>query len=120
MKLAAGAAEVDVNGPRGSYLYVHLFVFKTLAGAKALTPSFLAGTRLRTSLQRPSGAPGEQGEASSQPYGHRNSALSYRYAFRQQNVLAYVELDGRKGKYSLADAVTVAAAADARIQAALQ
>jgi hypothetical protein len=118
MSLASGTAELDLAGARGSFLYVHVFVFRTLAGAQSLTGRFLSSTRLRTVLGRPSGAPGQQGQGSSQAYGSRQR--SYRFAFRESNVLAYVELDGPQAKYSLSRAVQVAALTDARIRAALR
>jgi hypothetical protein len=117
MRLAAGTAELDVVGRAGTFLYVHVFVFKTLAGAELLTPTFLSSTRLGMASGQPSGAPGQQGEASSQPYGSRQ--VSYRYAFRDDNVLSYVELDGPRGKYSRARVTRLAAIEDQRIRAAL-
>ena len=118
MRTASGTAELSVTGRRGAYLYVHVFVFKSLAAARSLASDFLSSTRLSRTLSTPSDAPGDQRAASSAPYcAHR--CLSYRYAFRNQNVLSYVELDGRRGRYSLADAVRVAQMTDARIRHAL-
>jgi hypothetical protein len=116
-RLAAGTAELDVVGMRGSFIYAHVFVFRTLAGAISLTGTFLSSTRLRIHSGQPSGAPGQLGEASSQSYGRRQ--MSYRYAFREANVLAYVELDGPRGRYSPAQAAQVAAITDRHIRAAL-
>ena len=118
MRSASGTAELDVTGPRGAYLYVHAVVFKSLAAARALASAFLASTGLNHKLSPPSDGPGDQRVASSQPYC-THACLSYRYAFRDQNVLAYVELDGSRGKYSLADAIRVAQLTDARIRHAL-
>lgn len=117
IRLASGTAELDVIGPSQTFLYVHVFVFRSLSGAESLTPAFLKATRLRTGLSSPSGAPGQQGEGSSQSYGRRQ--VSYRYAFRESNVLSYVELDGPGSRYSLAQAVRVAAAVDGHIRATL-
>jgi hypothetical protein len=117
-RTASGTAELGAMGRRGTYLYVHVFVFKKLAAAKSLASAFLASTRLNRTLAPPSDAPGDQRAASAAPYcAHR--CLSYRYAFRDQNVLSYVELDGPRGKYSLADAVRVAQMTDGRIRHAL-
>lgn len=117
-RLASGTAELDAVGRNGSSLYVHVFEFKSLSGAASLTATFLGSTRLGTLRDRPSGAAGQQGEASSQPYD-RHRGMSYRYAFREQNVLSYVELDGPRGRYSLADAIRVATSVDRHIKAAL-
>jgi hypothetical protein len=116
-RLASGTAELDAVGRNGTFLYAHAFEFKSQAGAQSLTGVFLSATRLRTALGRPSGAPGQEGEASSQPYGRRQ--MSYRYAFRDHNVLSYVELDGPRGKYSVAEAVRLATLQDQHIRAAL-
>lgn len=116
-KLLRGAAEFDAVGSSGRSLYAHVFVFQTLAGAQSLAPTFLASNRLNGSASLPSGAPGEQQQASTQSYG--GGDVSYRYAFREQNVLSYIELDGPRGKYSIADAVKIASAEDRRIRAAL-
>jgi hypothetical protein len=115
-RLASGAAELDVMGSSGTFLYVHVFEFKSLAGAESLADTFVGSTRLGHSQGRPSGAPGEQGEASSKPYGR--GQVSYRYAFRDGNVLAYVELDGPQARYSLSSAIHLARIAHRRIQAA--
>ncbi len=117
LKLAAGAAELSLTTPAGSQLYTQLFVFKTLSGARSLTSTFLARTRLGHPDQPGSGTPGEQGQASLQAYGHGD--VSLRYAFREQNVLCLVELDGPRGTYGLSDAITVAATADRQITSAL-
>lgn len=117
MRRASGTAELDVAGRRGTFLYAHVFVFKTLAGARSLTSTFLNSTRLGRTLSQPSGAPGQARMASSQPYGEHRQ-LSYRYAFRDGNVLAYVELDGPKHRYSLAQVVGVATTVDHYIRAA--
>lgn len=117
-RLASGTAELNAVGRNGASLYVHVFEFKSLSGARSLTATFLRSTRLGTVHGRLSGAPGQQGEASSQPYGQRRG-MSYRYAFREQNVLSYVELDGPRGRYSLAAAIHVATFVDRRIKAAL-
>jgi hypothetical protein len=113
-RLASGAAELDVVGLGGTFLYVHVFEFRSLAGAESLADTFLSSTRLGDPQSQPSGAPGEQGEGSSKPYGH--GQVSYRYAFRDGNVLAYVELDGPRARYSLSKAIHVAALADQRIR----
>jgi hypothetical protein len=118
LRLASGTAELDVIGRPGTFLYAHVFEFRSLAGAESLTRTFLSATALGTDRGRPSGAPGQQGAASSQPYGHHRE-MSYRYAFRDQNVLAYVELDGPRGRFSLDDALRGAAIVDRHIQAAL-
>ena len=118
-RLASGTAELDAVGRNGAALYVHVFEFKSVAGARSLTATFLGSTRLGTIQSRPSGAPGQEGASSSQPYGRRRG-VSYRYAFREENVLSYVELDGRRGRYSLADAIRVATLVDRRIRAALR
>lgn len=117
MKLLSAAAEFDAVGPSGMSLYAHVYVFKTLAGAQSLAQTFLASNRLSGSASLPSGAPGEQQQASTQTYGAGD--VSYRYVFRQQNVLSYVELDGPTGKFSIGDAARVASAEDRRIRAAL-
>jgi hypothetical protein len=117
--LGSGAAEMDVTGPLGSYLYVRIFAFKTLAGAESLWASFRANTRLRSPAQPPSGAPGEQQVASVQAYCSHRSCLSFRYAFRDQNVLAYVELDGPRARYTLGDAIKIAGLTDNRIRKSL-
>jgi hypothetical protein len=117
-RLASGAAELDVAGRKGAFLYAHVFEFKSLSGAKSLTATFLSATRLRNAQPRPSAAPGQLGAASSQPYGH--GQVSYRYAFQEHNVLSYVELDGPRGKFSLADAIRVATTADQHIKATLR
>jgi hypothetical protein len=117
-RLASGTAELDAVGRNGASLYVHVFEFKNVAGAESLTATFLGSTRLGTTHGRPSGSPGQQGRASSQPYG-QHRGVSFRYAFREQNVLAYVELDGPRGRYSLAEAIRVAGSVDRRIRAAL-
>lgn len=118
-RLVSGAAELDVVGRKSTFLYAHVFEFKSVAGARSLAATFLNSTRLGTPHGQPSGAPGQEGQASSQPYGqHRN--VSFRYAFREQNVLAYVELDGPRGRFSLADAIRVAAIQDQRIKATLR
>ncbi len=115
-RLAAGTAELVVTGRRGTSLYVRVFVFKSLAGAEALTPTFLSSTRLRTRTAPPAGAPGQQREASSQSYGRRQ--VSYRYAFRSDNVLSYVELDGFRDRVSPAEATRVATIVAQHIRAA--
>jgi hypothetical protein len=117
MKLASGTAELSLMGSGGSQLYAQVFVFKTLDAARSLTAAFLTRTRLSHPDQPSSGIPGEQGEASRQLYGHGD--VSYRYAFRDQNVLCLVELDGLQGRYTLADAITVARMADRQIGSAL-
>jgi hypothetical protein len=117
-RLASGAAELDVAGRKGTFLYAHVFEFKSVASARSLGPTFLSSTRLGTALGRPSGAPGQEGQASSQPYGHHRD-VSFRYAFREQNVVAYVELDGPRGRVSLADAIRVAAIVDHHVRARL-
>ncbi len=117
-RLASGAAELDAVGRNGASLYIDVFEFKRLGAAQSLAATFLSSTRLGTVHVRPSGSPGEQGQASSQPYGNHHG-VSYRYAFREQNVLVYVELDGRRGRYALADAVRVATLVERRIKAAL-
>jgi hypothetical protein len=116
MSQSSGAAELSITGGAGAQLYVQLFVFKTLAGAKSLTPAFLATTRLSHSAP-PSGGAGQRRQLSSQPYGHDD--LSYRYAFREQNVLCVVELDGPRRRYAPAEAQTVAAVADQHITTTL-
>jgi hypothetical protein len=116
-KEASGTAELDVVGHHGSFLYAHVFVFKTLAGAQSLTSAFLNSTRLGSTLSRPAGAPGQAAVASSQPYGGRRE-ISYRYAFRDGNVLAYVELDGPRHRYSAAQAGSLARIVDQQIRAA--
>ena len=118
MKLLAGAAEFDAVGPSGTSLYAEVFVFKSLAGAQSLARTFLASDRLSGSASLPANAPGEQQQASTQTYGAGN--VSFRYAFREQNVASYVELDGPRGKFSIGDAARVAAAVDRRIRAALR
>jgi hypothetical protein len=117
MKLASGAAELSVVGPAGSQLYTEVFVFKRLDGAKSLASAFLRRTRLGRASQAGSGTPGERGAASSQRYGH--GGISFRYAFREQNVLCLVELDGPRGHFTLSDAMTVAKAADRHITSTL-
>jgi hypothetical protein len=118
MRLASGTSELDVTGAHGKFLYAHVFVFRTLAGAASLTPTFLRSTRLGRGLPRPSGSPGRPGMASGQPYGNRHD-MSYRYAFRDGNVLAYVELDGPRHRYSAAKAASVAAIIDKHISTAV-
>lgn len=115
-RLAAGTAELDLVGPRSTFLYVRVFVFRGLSGAESLTPTFLGSTRLRIRSGPSEGAPGQQREASSQSYGRRQ--VSYRYAFRDENVLSYVELDGPRNRVSLAEAIRVAAIVDRHIRAA--
>jgi hypothetical protein len=117
-RLASGAAELDVAGRRGTYLYAHVFEFRTVAGAESLADTFLRSTRLGTSHGQPSGAPGQEGQGSSQPYGQHRQ-VSFRYAFREQNILAYVELDGPRGRLSLADAIRVAKIQDQHIKTSL-
>ena len=117
MKLLEGAAEFDAVGASGRSLYAHIFVFKTLAGAQSLASTFLASNHLRGSISVPSGAPGEQQQASTQTYGAGD--VSYRYVFREQNVLSYIELDGPGHDSSIADAVKIASAEDRRIRAGL-
>jgi hypothetical protein len=117
MRQASGTAELDVVGHHGSFLYAHVYVFKTLAGAQSLTSAFLGSTRLARTVSRPSGAPGQAAVASSQPYGGRRQ-MSYRYAFRDGNVLAYVELDGPRHRYSPANAVSLARMLDQQIRVA--
>jgi hypothetical protein len=102
---------------RGASLYVHVFVFRALAGAESLTRTFLDSTRLGTAVGVPSGAPGEPREASSQAYGRHE--VSYRYAFRDHNVLSYIELDGPRGRVSLSQVADVARLIDLHIRAAL-
>lgn len=118
-RLASGAAELDVAGRRGAFLYAHVFEFKSLTGARSLTTTFLNATRLGTTEGQPSGVPGQSGQASSQPYGHHRQ-VSYRYSFREQNALGYVELDGPRGRFSVADAIRVAAILDTHIKATLR
>jgi hypothetical protein len=118
MELLSGTAEFNAIGPSGRSLFAHVFVFKTLGGAQSLAQTFLASNRLSGSTDLPSGAPGEQQQASTQTYG--GGDVSYRFAFREQNVLSYVELDGPRGKYSIGDAARVASAEDRRIRAALK
>jgi hypothetical protein len=115
-RLSSGAAEMDVSGPGGRYLSVRVFAFRTLAGASSLWSSFRASTRLQAVQPSPQGAPGEQRVASVQAYCSRRSCLSFRYAFRDQNVLAYVELDGPRANYTLGDAVKIARLTDKRIR----
>src|SRR5437588_9070080 len=67
LRLASGTAELDVIGRPGTFLYAHVFEFWSLAGAESLTRTFLSSTALGTHRGRPSGAPGQQGAASSQP-----------------------------------------------------
>ncbi len=117
LKRASGTAELGVGGRHGSLLYAHVYVFKDLAGAGALTSAFLASTRLESRLTTPSDAPGQPAMASRQPYNNRRY-MSYRYAFRDGNVLAYVELDGPRHGSSVAQAVTVARIVDQHIRAA--
>src|SRR5579884_2686816 len=117
INLASGAAELSATGAGGSQLYAQVFVFKTLAGARSLTSSFLTRTRLHRPERPNSAAPGEQEQASRQPYGRGD--VSFRYAFRDQNVLCLVELDGPRGRYTLSDAMAVAALADRHISSAL-
>jgi hypothetical protein len=117
MTLLRGAAEFDAVGHSGISLYAHVFVFDSLAGAQSLAQTFLASDRLSGSAGLPGNAPGEQRQASTQTYGAGN--VSYRYSFREQNVLSYIELDGPKGKFSVSDAARVATAIDRRIRAAL-
>jgi hypothetical protein len=117
-RLASGAAELDIAGRNGTFLYVHVFEFRSVASAQSLAATFLSSTRLGAGHGQPSGAPGQEGQASSQPYGHHRE-VSVRYAFREQNVLAYVELDGPRGRFSLADAIRVAAIQDRHVKAAL-
>jgi hypothetical protein len=117
MSQASGTAQLSVVGRHGTFLYAHVFVFRALANAESLAGAFLHSTRLASTLSAPSGAPGQPATASSQPYGDRQQ-ISYRYAFRDGNVLAYVELDGPRQRYSLAQAISVAAALDQHIQAA--
>jgi hypothetical protein len=117
MKLASGAAELSVTGPGGRQLYTQVFVFKTLDGARSLASTFLTRTRLRRADRPSSPTPGEQEQASRQPYGR--GYVSFRYAFREQNVLCLVELDGPRGKYTLSDATAVAKLADRHISFAL-
>jgi hypothetical protein len=118
-RLASGAAEFDAAGRGATFLSAHVFEYKSVAGAQSLTATFLNSTRLGTAHDRPSGAPGQEGRASSQPYGHHRE-VSFRYAFREQNVLAYVELDGPRSRLSLADAIRVAAIEDRHIRATLR
>lgn len=117
MHLASGAAELSLRNRSGTQLYTQLFVFKTLNAARSLTSAFLAGTRLSQGAKPATGGPGEQSRASRQTYDRRN--ISYRYAFREQNVLCLVELDGPRGKYPLSDVLTVAKLADRRISSTL-
>ena len=117
-RLASGTAELDAVGRNGASLYIHVFEFRSVGAAQSLAATFLSSTRLGSGDGRPSGSPGDQGQASSQPYGN-HYGVSYRYAFREQNVLVYVELDGRRGRYSPADAVRVATLVEGRIKAAL-
>lgn len=117
MRQASGTAELSVTGPAGAQLYTQVFAFKTLAGARSLAATFLTRTRLSQTDQPGSGSPGEQEEASRQAYGPGD--VSYRYAFREQNVLCLVELDGPRGTYTLSDAVAVAKTADRQIASAL-
>ena len=117
LQRASGTAELDVSGAHGSSLYAHVYVFKNLAGAESLTSAFLASTRLGSTLAAPSDAPGQPRMASRQPYNNRRY-MSYRYAFRDGNVLAYVELDGPRHSSSVAQAVTVARILDQHIRAA--
>jgi hypothetical protein len=116
MKLASGAAELSVTSRYGAQLYTQVFVFKSLAGARSLASAFLSRTRL-SDPDRAARTPGEEGRASRQPYGKGD--VSYRYAFRDQNVLCLVELDGPRGRYTLSDAIAVATMADRHITAAL-
>jgi hypothetical protein len=118
-RLGSGAAEMDVSGRRGRYLYVRVFSFRTLAGASSMWPSFRASTGLRTVVPAPGGAPGEQRMGSVQAYCRHRSCLSFRYAFRDQNVLTYVELDGRRATYTLGDAIKIAELTDKRIRQSL-
>lgn len=118
VKLLSGVAEFDADGPSGTSLFAHVFVFKTLAGAESLTQTFLASNRLSSSAGVPSGAPGDPAQASTQPYG--TGHVSYRYVFREQNVLSYIEFDGPSGRYSIGDAVKVASAVDRRVRADLK
>lgn len=118
MKLLSGAAEFNAVGSSGRSLLAHVFVFQTLAGAQSLAQTFLASNRLSGATDLPAEAPGEQQEASTQTYGAHN--VSYRYVFREQNVLSYIELDGPSGRYSIGDAAKVASAEDRRIRAALK
>jgi hypothetical protein len=117
MRLASGAAELSLTAPSGSQLYMQLFIFKTLGGARSLASTFLRRTELGQSEQPGSGAGGEQRRASHQPYGKGN--VSYRYAFREQNVLCLVELDGPRSRYTLADVLRVAGLADRHISSLL-
>ncbi|MFL5824301.1 MAG: hypothetical protein ACJ764_12770 [Solirubrobacteraceae bacterium] len=118
-RLAAGTAELDVTGRGGRYLYVRIFVFKTLTGARSLWPAFRATTGFRKLVQPGSGAPGEQRLASVQAYCPHKTCMSYRYAFRDQNALSYVELDGPRAAYTLTDALRIAAITDRQIRKSL-
>lgn len=118
MKLLSSAAEFDAVGPSGISLYAHVYEFRTLSGAQSLIQTFLASNRLSSSADLPSDGPGEQRQASTQTYGAHN--VSYRYVFREQNVLSYIELDGPKGRFSIGDAAHVASAVDRRIRSALR
>jgi hypothetical protein len=118
MKLLSSAAEFDAVGPSGTSLYAHIYVFRTLTGAQSLTQTFLASNRLSGSVDMPSDAPGEQRQSSTQAYGSHN--VSYRYGFREQNVLSYIELDGPKGKFSVGQATRIASVEDQRIRAVLK
>lgn len=118
MRLLSGAAEFDAVGTERISLYAHVFVFKSVADAQSLVQAFLASNRLSGSVDAPSGAPGEQQQSSTQAYGAGD--VSYRYVFREQNVLSYVELDGPRGKFTIGDAAQMASAEDRRIRAALR
>lgn len=112
-------AEADFSGPRSTFAYVHSFVFGTVDDADAATDGFLTTTSLEHALDSPSGAPGDDSQASTETYNTGKND-SFRYAYRDHNVLAYVEVDGPKGTFSLDDAVALATAQDAKIEAALK
>jgi len=118
-KQLASLAETDFSGPKAASGYAHVFVFKTLDDATAATPDFLKTSGLKTQLPAPAGAPGDESEASTQPYGF-GKGTSFRVVFRDRNVLSYVEVDAANGTYSVDDAVALANAVDAKIQPTLK
>ena len=115
----ASLAEVDFSGPKSAFAYAHVYVFKSLDDATAAAPGFLDANKLTTDLAAPADAPGDESQASTQDYASGKST-SFRVVFRDHNVLSYIEVDGPNGTFSVDDAVALANAEDARIQAALQ
>ena len=115
----ASLAEVDFSGSGGAAAYAHAYVFKSTDDATASGPDFLKTNVLMSKVNAPSDAPGDVGQASTEPYSNGKS-VSYRYVFRDHNVLSYIEVDGPKGTFTIDDAVALASAEDQKIQATLK